>query len=131
MVTPTHRPARKNWLEWLVFSMSIAVIALIVGTLVRGMIAQEEAPAKLEVFLGDARKEGSGFVVPVVVRNRGGQPAAAARVEVVLTAPGFSERGGFDLSYSPAGSTRRGEVPFSQDPDSGVTRARIVGFELP
>ncbi len=125
------RPGRKNWLEWLVFGLSLAVIGTIVGTLVHGMDSKENTPARLEVFLGDAREERGVFVVPVVVQNQSSRAVAAVRVEVLLTAGSFSERSGFDLSYSPAGSVRRGEVTFSRDPREGVLAARTPGFELP
>jgi uncharacterized protein (TIGR02588 family) len=126
-----RRGLRKNWLEWGVFALSIAVIASTVGFLVHGSLTLEESPPLLEVFLGEARSERGHFLVPVVVRNRGVRPAAGVRVEVVLTAGPYSEHGGFDLSYSPGGSIRHGEVTFSRDPREGTLKARAPGFERP
>ena len=126
MITP-----RKNQVEWLVFALSLAIIAVIAGFLVHAALMQEDSPARLEVFLGEPRQERDRFVVPVVVENRGARAAAGIRVEVMLTLGTGSERAGFDLSYSPGGSVRRGEVTFTEDPRNGVLRARAPGFELP
>ena len=131
MTPAAPRQADKNWLEWVVFAVSLLVIAAIIGTLVVGVLSNKDSPARLEVFLGDVREERGAFVVPVVVQNTGGRAAAAVRVEVILEAGNFSERSGFDLSYSPAGSLRRGEVTFSRDPRQGTLKSRVPGFELP
>jgi uncharacterized protein (TIGR02588 family) len=127
----TSRRPRKNWLEWGVFAASLLVIATTLGFLVYGSLTLEDSPPRLEVYLGEARAERGLFLVPVVVQNRGARPAAGVRVEVVLTAGPFSEHGGFDLSYSPGGSVRRGEVAFSRDPREGTLKARAPGFERP
>jgi uncharacterized protein (TIGR02588 family) len=125
------RAPRKNWLEWGVFAASLVVIASTVGLLVYGTLTREDSPPRLEIYLGEARAERGLFLVPVVVQNRGSRPAAGVRVEVLMTAGQFSEQGGFDLSYSPGGSVRRGEVAFSRDPRQGTLRARAPGFEKP
>lgn len=122
---------RKNWIEWLVFTASLAVIAPTLGFLVHAAFTLEDVPARIEVFLGEPREDRGTFIVPVVIQNRGGQAAVGVRVEVALTMDNASERAGFDLSYSPAGSTRRGEVSFIGDPRKGTLRARTPGFELP
>lgn len=131
MTPAAPRQPNKNWLEWVVFTVSLLVIAVTIGTLVAGGLSNQGSPARLEVFLGDVREERGVFVVPVVVQNSGGRAAAAVRVEVILEVGNFSERSGFDLSYSPAGSLRRGEVTFSRDPRKGTLISRAPGFELP
>ena len=78
----------KNWLEWLVFAMSLVVIAGFIGVLVYAAFMTKDAPASLRVFLGEPRKEQSHFIVPVLVQNRGGAAAAAVRIEVVLDSLG-------------------------------------------
>lgn len=121
----------KNWVEWLVFAISLAVISVILGFLLHDALKLNDSPARIEVFLGEPRQEGKSFVVPVVVQNSGAKAAAGIRVEVLLALDHVSERAGFDLSYSPGGSVRRGEVTFSKDPRAGILRARTPGFELP
>ena len=121
----------KNRLEWLVFAASLLVIAGIAGFLVYGALMTRDAPAHLQVYLGEPRHEGSLFMVPVVVENRGGEAAAGVRVEVQLETKGMVERATFDLSYSPGGSIRRGQVSFGSDPRQGSMTGRAVGFEIP
>ena len=121
----------KNWLEWLVFAMSLVVIAGFIGVLVYAAFMTKDAPASLRVFLGEPRKEQSHFIVPVLVQNRGGAAAAAVRIEVVLDSGSTVERSGFELSYAPGGSSRHGEVSFSWVPREGRLHGRAIGFELP
>ena len=121
----------KNWLEWLVFAMSLVVIAGFIGVLAYAAFMTKDAPASLRVFLGEPRKEQSHFIVPVLVQNRGGAAAAAVRIEVVLDSGSTVERSGFELSYAPGGSSRHGEVSFSSDPREGRLNGRAIGFELP
>ena len=121
----------KNWLEWLVFAMSLVVIAGFIGVLVYAAFMTKDAPASLRVFLGEPRKEQSHFIVPVLVQNRGGAAAAAVRIEGVLDSGSTVERRGFELAYAPGGSSRHGEVSFSSDPREGRLNGRAIGFELP
>jgi len=122
---------RKNWLEWLVFAASLAVIAATIGLLSYSSLTMDDSPPRLEVYLGEPRAERGLFVVPVIVQNRGVRPASGVRVEVVLTVGQAAEYAGFEVAYSPGGSTRRGEVAFVRDPRGGALRARASGFELP
>ena len=122
---------RKNWIEWLVFALSAVLVAGILGFLAHAAFEAEDSSARIEVFLGEPRSQRDGYAVPVIVRNAGGRPAAGVRVEVVLITGGESEHAGFDLDYSPAGSSRHGEVVFRRDPRNGILRARVPGFELP
>lgn len=122
---------QKNWVEWLIFTLSLGVIALIVGFLVYAAIALENSPPRIEVLLGEPRHERDLYVVPVIVENHGARAASGIRIEVLLTRNGRSDRAGFDLAYSPGGSVRRGEVTFSDNPGDGVLQARAQGFELP
>jgi uncharacterized protein (TIGR02588 family) len=121
----------KNRLEWIVFGTSLLVIIVLVGLLIHGAVMTREAPPRLQVFLGEARRVESLFIVPVVVENQGGRAAAEARIEVVLESPNHVERAGFDLAYAPAGSIRRGEVAFGADPGQGRLSGRVLGFEVP
>jgi uncharacterized protein (TIGR02588 family) len=125
-----ERP-RKNVLEWLVFAASLLVIGTVVGFLAYEGLTMGREPARLQVLLGEPRQEETLFVVPVVVENKGGKAAAGVRVEVLLEAPGGTERVTFDLPHAPAGSMRRGQAAFRSDPREGRMSGRAVGFELP
>jgi uncharacterized protein (TIGR02588 family) len=127
------RLPNKNPLEWLVFGASLLLIGVIVALLVLAARTTRDQPARPEVFLGQPRQEAALFFVPVVVENRGGKAAAGVRVEVLVESDSGNgtERAGFDLPYSPAGSIRRGEVVFITDPRAGRISARVTGFELP
>ena len=123
----------KNWLEWLVFGVGLALVASTLAFLIYDGATSADTPAEVEIRLGEPRRAGQGFVVPVAVHNRGGQTAEGVTVEVVLEGGGASEpeRGEFTVAFLPRRSTREGWVSFSTDPRAGKLTARALGYEKP
>lgn len=118
----------KNPLEWGVF---VAGLALSLGTM--GILAWDAAtngdkPPVLSVVLGSARAVGSGYEVPVTVRNTGGETAEAVRVEVVGT---DGRRAELEFEFVPRGSSREGTVFIPNDPTREAVSARVVSFRKP
>lgn len=123
---------KKNGLEWIVFAVSLAVVLGTVGLLVQDMVRGESSPPDLRVELGAPRRQAQGWAVPVTVRNKGGETAEGARVEVTLAVPGQPpERAGIDMAFVPGDSRREGFVTFTGDPARGRLSGRVVGFETP
>ena len=83
--------------------------------------------------LGEPRRGGPGFLVPVTVFNRGGEAAEGVTVEVVLEGAGSPEpeRGEFTVAFLPRRGTREGWVAFRNDPRAGRLTARALGYEKP
>ena len=123
---------KKNKLEWIVFTVSLAVVLGTLGLLVQDMIRGESTPPELVVELGAPRRQAQGWAVPVTVRNEGGETAEGARVEVTLEIPGQApERAEIDMAFVPADSRREGFVTFAGDPARGRLAGRVTGFETP
>ena len=125
----------KNWLEWVVFGVGLALVASTLGYLVYDGATGTGAPPDIEVTVRpeEARRGARGFVVPVEVFNRGGQTAAGVTVEVTLETGGAAEpeRGEITFAFLPRGGRREGFVVFSSDPRSGKLTPRAHGYERP
>lgn len=129
----------KNWLEWTVFGVGLALIICVAAYLVYdGMRAEESAPL-IEIRLGEPEQRGAEYVVPVVVSNRGNLTAEGVQVEVTLEGAGGAggaggaetERGEFTIAFLPRRATRSGWVAFRTDPRGRNLKPRILGYEKP
>lgn len=127
--------AAKHPLEWIVFAVSLALVAGTVGFLAWDAIQGgwgDDAPAALSVELGRPEPRGGAWAVPVTVSNDGDETAEGVRVEVTLEAPGMqAETAGFEAAFVPRRSRREGWVTFRSDPSRGRLSSRATGFETP
>lgn len=123
----------KNWLEWIVFGVGLALVVSTLSYLVYDGATSADTPPDVEVRLGEPRPGGAGFLVPVTVVNRGGQTAGGVSVEVILEVGGATEpeRGEFTVAFLPRRGTREGWVAFRTDPRAGRLTARAHGYENP
>jgi uncharacterized protein (TIGR02588 family) len=119
----------KNWLEWTVFSISGAVIALVAAFLAYLAVMTGRQNPALVVTLGDPEQVPSGYAVPVTVTNTGDVTAEQVGIEVSLE--GASDRGQLTIAFVPGGSRRHGWVVFTQEPAKERLRVRLVGYEKP
>ena len=133
MTKKARGKVEKNWLEWVVFGVGLTLVLSTLAYLVYDGATSADSPPEVEVRLGEPRRGGTGFLVPVTVVNRGGQTAAGVTVEVALEGGGAAEpeRGEFTLAFLPRRGTREGWVVFRSDPRQGRLTARALGFEKP
>jgi uncharacterized protein (TIGR02588 family) len=130
----SERPrVRKNLLEWVVFGVSLVLVAGVVGHLVYEGVRMEGRPPEVLVRTGEPVERGGAFVVPVTLTNTGDQTAEGVSVEVVLEGADGAEgeRGEFAVAFLPRGATREGWVTFTTDPQLGRLRPRVKGYEKP
>jgi len=124
----------KNWLEWAVFGVALALVAGALGFLIYDGATSKGAPPQFEITLDAAEQRGQNFVVPVRVTNTGDETAEGVHVEVTLEGGGGAEaeRGEFVIGFLPRQGTREGSVNFHADPRAGGNlRARVLGYEKP
>ena len=128
------KKVKKNWLEWVVFGVSLALVAGVLGFLVYDAVQLEKMPPDIEVRLGAPVEHGQEFVVPVAVTNRGDQTAEGVQIEVTLEGSGGGgepERGEFTIAFVPRRATREGWVAFRTDPRGARLTPRVLGYEKP
>jgi uncharacterized protein (TIGR02588 family) len=121
----------KNGLEWVVFGVSLALAASVLGYLVYEGVHMSDTPPDIALRLGTPERRGEGFVVPVAVTNRGDETAEGIHIEVMLETGGEGERGEFTIAFLPRRATRGGWVAFRTDPRSGQLKPRVLGYEKP
>jgi uncharacterized protein (TIGR02588 family) len=124
------KKVEKNWLEWCVFGASLALVLGVLGFLAYDGARTGGAPPRIEIELREPSAHAQGFLVPVVVSNRGDTTAGDVHIEVVLEG-GAAERAELRVAFLPRRSTREGFVTFHTDPRSGRLRARVLGYEKP
>lgn len=122
----------KNRLEWIVFAVSLLLVAATFGYLIREALTTRKSPPDIVVALGEPRVGSAGFMVPVVATNRGGRTAEDVQITVTLELPGGSSQGSAILiPFLPRESKRQGWATFHSDPRSGTLRVSGVGFQSP
>jgi len=123
---------KKNWLEWTIFAISLALICATLGVLVYEQRSLTNAPPSPQIQLGQPKWRQSYFAVPVTVKNTGDQTAQNLQLEVDLVMPnGQRETGKVNLQYLPRRATRDAWVTFQQDPTKGKLEPRVLGYERP
>lgn len=127
------KKVEKNWLEWAVFAIGLALVLFTLGYLAYDAATLGDAPPSMEVRTGAPLERTHNFVVPVTVINHGDQTAEGVVIEVVLEAGGeVKERAEFDIAFLPRRSTREGWVAFQTNPRTAESiRARALGYEKP
>jgi uncharacterized protein (TIGR02588 family) len=124
---------KKNWLEWAVFALSLALVLSTLAYLAYDAATMTDAPPSIEVSTGEPQQRPHNFIVPVTLTNHGDQTAEGVVVEVVLESGGEEkERAEFAVAFLPRRSTREGWVAFQTDPRTVErTKARVLGYEKP
>jgi uncharacterized protein (TIGR02588 family) len=123
---------QKNWLEWVVFAVSLILVVFTLGYLVYAGVSMGEQPPSLEVRLGTPEQRQFNFIVPVTVVNHGDETAEGVKIEVVLQSGGEEKaRGEVEIPFLPRHATREGWVAFEQDPRTAQLKARVLGYQKP
>jgi uncharacterized protein (TIGR02588 family) len=122
----------KHPVEWIVFAVSLVLVAGTVGLLAWDAVQGEDSPAALSIELGRPEPREGTWAVPVTVRNRGDMTAENVNVEVTLETPGAApETAEFEAAFVPRQSKREGWVTFRSDPSRGKLSGRAAGYSTP
>ena len=120
----------KNRLEWSVFGVSLALIALVAGLLLHEHFTTGNGPADISLTLGTPVLSRQGHAVPIEVRNTGDRSAEDVHLSVTL--PGAQpETSDVSVPFVPYRSARRAWVMFSRDPGGARLEARVLGYREP
>lgn len=128
------RKLQKNWLEWLVFAISLVLVIITLGYLVYDGATFSKAPPNIELELGTAQAQAENrYIVPVNAINHGDTTAEGVQIEVTLNNGGEEqENAQFEIAFLPRHSQREGWVTFTIDPRTvEEIEARVLGLEKP
>jgi uncharacterized protein (TIGR02588 family) len=122
----------RNWLEWAILVISIVLVVGLVGyLLVSGLSNAGPAMIRLEVSTEQAAEgPDGGWLVPLTVRNEGGQAAVSIVVEGIAIVAGTEESSELTVDVLAADSEVNLILGFSGRPE-GEVQVRVVGFETP
>lgn len=123
----------KNWLEWIIFAVSLVLVVSTLGYLIYDASTVGEAPPSIEFQLGETQQRSQQFIIPVSVTNQGDHTAEGVQIEVVLENGGKElESAEFEIAFLPRRATRSGWVTFQTDPRTAERiKTRAVGYEKP
>ena len=123
---------KRNWLEWAILAISVAVVVALVGyLLVAGLSNAGPAMIRAEVAAAEAADgPDGGWLVPLIVRNEGGTAAVSIVVEGTATVAGTQESSELTIDLLAADSAVELVLGYSDEPE-GEVQVRVVGFETP
>jgi uncharacterized protein (TIGR02588 family) len=122
---------RQNWLEWAVLGLSVVVIVALVGYLAVTAVSTATPPAiSVVAHAEEARSIDAGWEVPVIVRNDGGEAAAAIAIDATATVAGVTETAQLEVDLLGPGTEEELVLRFSAAPD-GELELRVVGYSRP
>ena len=127
------KKTEKNWLEWIVFAVSVVLVAGTLAFLAYDGINIGDTPPSIEIRVGAPTQGQHNFIVPVSLINHGDQTAEGVQIEVALETEGKEmERSEFAVAFLPRRATREGWVAFQTDPRTAQKiNARVLGYEKP
>lgn len=115
----------KNWLEWTVFAIGLALTLTLVSYLTYLGLKRGEQPPVFKVTLSPPKKVPDGYQLRVDVYNQGDITAQSVQVEV----ENQSEKAQFQIDFVPEHSSGKGWVCFAKEPDR--PKGRVTGFTAP
>ena len=126
-----NKKITKNWLEWTVFGVGLALIALVIGFLIFESATIGDALPDIQLVTGTPEARSGYFAVPLEVTNKGDQTAEGVHIEVVLRSGGKEERADLEIAFLPRRGAREAWVTFKTDPRQGILETRVLGYEKP
>src|SRR3954471_25029420 len=103
---------QKNWLEWTVFIIGLALVSSVFGYLVYDAITLGDAPPTIAIQIGQPEQQGQHIAVSVAVTNRGDRPAEDVLVEVSYEGEQEPQQSQFQIAFLPRSATSEGWVSF-------------------
>lgn len=127
-------PRGRSAAEWTTLAISIGLIVALVALVTYVSISGGGEPPVVEArpLLGEIRREGESYFLPVAVTNREGRTAEEVLIQAELVgSDGSSEETEFTLDFLAGGETREGTVVFATDPASGELTINVASFQQP
>ena len=115
--------------EWVALSVSLLLLAGVVGLIVWLWVNEPAGPPQFKVERGTARSEAGLYHLTVAVTNVGGRAAGQVRVEGRLSGGGQEERPVTTLEFLPAGAREEVVLLFRSEP-SGAS-VEVVSYQQP
>ncbi|TPE46392.1 hypothetical protein [Pontibacter mangrovi] len=124
---------RKNWFEWLVFSVGLLLVLSIIGYLVYQTYHRKTSSPDLVAESYPDPSRYAPYRYRVVLHNKGGETAEQVKLEVEVQVGGEAiETADLDFPFAPQESMREGWVNFDKDPTLADTvKVKVVSYKRP
>jgi len=120
-----------SW-SWVAAAVGLALVAGSAGFMLFRALAGDPSPPDLVIETEAVVPNGSSYLVPIRVANRGGSAAAGLTVEGVLMEGTVTvETSAITMDYVPSSSQRKARLFFSRDPRKFDLQVRAKGYEQP
>lgn len=131
--TDQHKQQKKNWLEWVVFGVSVLLTITITGYLGYKVYAHHPTPPDIGVTFSPSPTATTPYRYHLTIENTGGETAEEVVVELALEQNGETiEKSQINLPFVPQSSKRESWANFTQNPALADTvLARVVSFRKP
>ncbi|MDQ3106802.1 MAG: TIGR02588 family protein [Actinomycetota bacterium] len=116
--------------EWVTFAVASAILAVIIGLVVREIPNSKRPPLPVAV-VGRSEPRGDRFVVAVAVENRGERAAQEVQVSATLTVDGEEQTADQVVDFLSGGERVDLELLFDDDPSDGELEVEVTGYRLP
>ena len=119
----------RTFAEWVSLSVSLLLLAGIVGVILWLWAAEPQGPARFTVEPGAARREAGLFHLPVAVTNAGGEAAAQVRVEGRHADGSREERPATTIDFLPVRAREEVILVFRSNPSEASVE--VVSYRRP
>ncbi len=116
--------------EWVTFAVASAILAVIIGLVVREIPDSKRPPLPVAVVVESAPR-GDRFVVAIEVENRGERAAQEVQVSATLTIDGEEQTADQVVDFLSGGERVDLELLFDDDPSDGELEVDVTGYRLP
>jgi uncharacterized protein (TIGR02588 family) len=120
----------KNWLEWMVAALSLALIGAILCFLAVDALATPAGAARIAAEVEAPIEHADQLRLPVKISNTSDQPVEQVIVAVTIEQPdGSLLETELTIDQLARGGTAEGEVIIP--PGSGPAQARVLSYQIP
>ena len=124
---------KRTGAEWITLTVSVLIVLGLAGLVIYQEAARGTEPPVIEVQpkLGEIRREGDAYYVPIDIANKGEVTAEDIEVQVSLEIEGEEpETIAFAVKFLAGGETGEQTVVFQKDPAEGEL-TYLVAFTTP
>lgn len=117
--------------EWVIFAISLAVIAAVAAVLVADWAGSGKRPPSFDARPIGMDRIGDAHHVEVEVKNTGDESAADVRVDAKLTIDGEETEADETIDFLAPGEDSTVTFVFTDDPDEGTLELHVTSFREP
>ena len=132
--SPAATVTSRTFAEWTTLAISVVILLGTLGLISWLHFTENTDPANVTVEpqLDLLRQESSGYYLPVIVHNEGGETIRDVQIQAeLLTDSGEPESADFTINFLVGGERVDGTFIFQQDPTQGDLTTAAGSYQAP